>query len=81
MIWAALAWLRSTWLGKALAGAVATLALLFVVHKRGEAEGRKETLEDLTDADKRRAEALRRRVDAARAAGGGLHDDNRGYRD
>lgn len=79
MIWGALLWLRSTWIGRALAGAALALGLVWAVHKRGEMQGKAEATEELTDADKRRAEKLRRRVDAARD--GGLHPDDLKYRD
>jgi DNA-binding IclR family transcriptional regulator len=75
-----LAWARSTWLGQVLAGVAVAMGLLFAVHKRGEVKGKAEAIEELTDADKRNAEKLRRRVDAARRTGG-LHDDDLRYRD
>ena len=70
-----LAWLRSTWLGRALTAALVALAALAATYTAGKRKGAQEAKQKGREADAKRADTIRRR------AGGELHDDGSGYRD
>jgi len=72
-----LAWLRTSWLGRALTGLVAALALLWGTYLAGKREGHQNAKQKGREADAKRADEIRRRARDA----DGLHDDGSGYRD
>jgi hypothetical protein len=70
-----------TWLtgriGAALGAVVAFLALLAGAKIKGRSEGRKEALEDVQEADQKRADSVRKRVDDVER----VQNDDIRYRD